>query len=574
MSQKTLLFLFALASLCTVIVVTIVLYLPPAPTPQVDNQSREVKGFEAFYDRQQKLPALAEEVSLLAVGDVMLSRTVADRIRKYKDINYPFLKLQAFLQNADITFGNLENPITAGQPVMPFEMVLRANPGQEEALQKAGFDIFSLANNHIPDLGEKGVLDTLHYLKKAGLDYVGAGKNSTEANAPVYITKQGITIAFLAYNDTDVVPDYYEAGEQHAGTAFMKQEKMTEAIREAKTKADLVVVSMHAGKEYVGQPNASQISFAHQAIEAGAEIVIGHHPHVVQTIEKYQGKYIIYSLGNFVFDQMWSSETKEGVTVKIVFDKAGVKSIFFYPIGIEDYSQPELLKGEQAAAVLKRLHYPLSEAPSFQWNADTKNYETQTSSFISERGREKGNRTKVIEQDINKNGSEEIISLKEGKVTITEQSELLWESPSEWWIDDVAVSDINQDGMVEINFSVWKAGNFGSSKPSWVVENDMSVRNHFFVFNLVGKDMKPLWQSSNLERPNCKFLITDVDNDQKNDLVTLEGDYNDSGDCVGKFVAVWKWNGWGFSNQWRSQPSIFQDIMIEKFGTTSRIVVF
>ncbi|MBI5816843.1 MAG: CapA family protein [Candidatus Yonathbacteria bacterium] len=279
-----------------------VICVHPITKKTPSSQEQGDKDFLDFVVQKKKLPQVGEEVSLAAVGDIMLSRTVASKIKAHNNINYPFLKVADFLKEADITFGNLENPITAGATIAPYELTLRADPGVENALKNVGFDILSLVNNHTPNLGIQGLTDTFEYLSKAGIAYVGGGRSAVEANKPIYITRKGITFAFLAYNDTDVVPAYYEATDTRAGTAFMRSEKMIVAVKEAKQKANFVIVSMHAGNEYTDKPDDSQISFAHKAIDAGAELVIGHHPHVVQPIEKYNGKYILYSLGNFISD--------------------------------------------------------------------------------------------------------------------------------------------------------------------------------------------------------------------------------------------------------------------------------
>lgn len=309
----------------------------------------------------KRLPQIQEGVSLIAVGDLMLSRDVAKKIKTKKDINYPFLLVKDYLKKGDIVFGNLESPITAGREIQTNEMVFRADPGTEKALKEAGFNILSLANNHTPNFGQSGLKDTFRLLKEAGLQYVGAGANADEANAPRYLEAKDLKFAFLAYNDPLLVPKSYEAKDDHHGTAFMDIEKMMEAVKEAEEKADFVIVSMHAGKEYAEMPNQSQINFARAAIDAGADFVIGHHPHVVQKMEQYKGKYIFYSLGNFVFDQMWSEETKEGVIVKVFFNKNGPTRFEAQPVLIEDFSQPRILEGGRAEKILKRLELPSSQ---------------------------------------------------------------------------------------------------------------------------------------------------------------------------------------------------------------------
>jgi len=304
-------------------------------------------------------PEVEESVSLIAVGDISFSRSV-ERVIKSQNNNYdyPFVKVADFLKTGDIVFGNLETPITPGREIQSGEMIFRSNPQTAEALKKAGFTIVSLANNHTPNFGEKGLFDTFDYLENAGIKYVGAGRNEKEAYSPVFLKIKGLDFAFLAYNDTDVVPFSYEAGKSHPGTAFMRLEKMTQAVKEAKMKADFVIVSLHSGTEYVNQPNSSQINFAHAAVDSGADLVIGHHPHVVQTMEQYQGKYIFYSLGNFVFDQMWSQPTRQGLMVKIDFSRQKLENVSFFPVIIENFCQPRFAEEKEKEEILKRLNFP------------------------------------------------------------------------------------------------------------------------------------------------------------------------------------------------------------------------
>src|SRR3990172_7298881 len=184
-------------------------------------------------------------VSLIAVGDIMLSRGVAGRIRRNNDPNYPFLKVKDFLKTGDIVFGNLECPITDGRKILSKEMTFRADSSSADALKQAGFTILSLANNHSPNFGKRGLVDTFSYLNEEGIKYAGAGITETEANSPAYINVNGISFAFLAYNDPDVVPASYEATEKRAGTAFIRGGKMIEAVKKAATLAKFVIVSMH-----------------------------------------------------------------------------------------------------------------------------------------------------------------------------------------------------------------------------------------------------------------------------------------------------------------------------------------
>lgn len=324
---------------------------------QAQNIHENFRGVEAkaggkVFEKEKRT------TTLIAVGDIMLSRDVARRIN-IKGVDYPYDATRDYLKSADITFGNLETPITPGPSVPVNSMTFHSDPKVAPGLARAGFDILSLANNHTPNYGQAGLLDTFKYLSEGGIKFVGAGKNAADAEAPVYIEAQGIKFAFLAYNDTDVVPDSYGASTSRAGTNFMDISKVQKAVPEARKHADVVIVSMHSGVEYTATPNSHQKNFAHASIDAGADMVIGHHPHVAQTLEKYNGKFIIYSLGNFVFDQMWSRETRRGMTAKIFFTENTVDHIEFHPVLIYDYAEPRLLDGSEKDAVLARLQYPL-----------------------------------------------------------------------------------------------------------------------------------------------------------------------------------------------------------------------
>ena len=533
------------------------------PTPS--NQQQINKDFLDFSTQKKKFPQANEEVSFVAVGDISYSRAVGRIVTKQKDINYPFLKMQDYLKGADLVFGNLETPITQGREISDFEMVFRSNPSTEQALKQAGFSILSLANNHTPNFGEQGLKDTFKYLDVAGIKHVGAGINEKEANQPVFFETKGIKFAFLAYNDPDVVPTLYEATNTHAGTAFMRIDKMAESVKEAKQKSDFVIISMHSGIEYTNKPNDSQINFAHAAIDAGADLVIGHHPHVVQTMEEYKGKYIFYSLGNFVFDQPQSQETKEGLTVKVYFTKDGINKISLLPIVMKNFAQPQIVDGAEAESILQRLNFPLASETAYFWDSVGRDF--QKTSIVTIYNVTKINKSfisKKEDADLDDNLIKETYILEDGQLKITENSKILWQSPSDWWIDDFVLADSNNDGVTDINLSVWKPGDFGPSKPFWIKENDMSIKNHFFVFDLVRGVMNPIWQSSNLAVPNCGFTFADIDGDGKDDLVTIEGDYSQKFECKGNYVAVWKWNGWGFSNEWRSEQGNFSNLEIEK----------
>ncbi|MCK9578147.1 CapA family protein [bacterium] len=308
-------------------------------------------------DNTDELKPYKKSVKLIAVGDIMLSRGVDMRMSKMGN-DYPFQKISNYLDDGDIVFGNLESPIAPGDS-MPWEgTVFRARPGVEKSLKNAGFNVISLANNHMGNQGQAGVKFTINALRALGINTIGAGKDNGEASNPTIITKKGLKFAFLAYTDGTIIPKSYEAEENNYGVVYMDESKLAEDVAKAKKVADFVIVSMHAGIEYTYRPNQNQINFAHKAIDSGADLVIGHHPHQIQDIEKYKEKYIFYSLGNFIFDQEWSKETKQGFLAEIYFNENGVFDYNLIPVLIEDYSQPDIMNDDEAIQLFRNIKRP------------------------------------------------------------------------------------------------------------------------------------------------------------------------------------------------------------------------
>ncbi len=574
MNFKTNWLIFAIVSISAVLLIGSDLFFPVrervSPSLLI---SREKLFFSKFLKQKQKLPVAELEVSLIAAGDIFYSRGIASMIKKQGDWNYPLQEVKKYLQSGDLVFGNLETPITPGPEVFSGEMVFRSDPETASTLADAGFSVLSLANNHTPNWGEKGLFDTFQYLDQAGINYVGAGSDIITAYQPVYLEEQGLKFAFLAYNDTDVVPDYYGAGAKRAGTALMDIEKMTIAVQTARSQVDFVIVSMHSGTEYVFQPNTAQVNFAHAAIDAGADLVIGHHPHVVQTMERYQGKFIFYSLGNFVFDQNWSAETAEALMLKIYFNQQGLRQISLVPVVIAHNCQPLLANPTEAQKILARLNFPLDTQTIYYWNVEQNDFQSTSLATINLQSPVLALPPSLVTTaDLDQDDLEETYSLNQGQLTVIEDSQTLWQSPSNWWIDSFVLADADHDGSLNLNLSLWKAGNFGSSQPFWVEENDPRVKNHFFVLSLVDNQIKTIWGSSNLEKPNCEFSFQDLDADGQQELVVLEGDYQEDFQCQGKYLAVWKWQEWGFLNQWRSPIGNYSHLESVTFGDQGYLI--
>lgn len=261
------------------------------------------------------------ETTLIFVGDIMLGRAVERKILKNdSDFNFPFLKIKDYLTRADLVFGNLEGPISSGGKNQGSIYSFRFRPEVAGALKDTGFKVMSIANNHIWDWGGEAISDTLSNLAEAGIEAVGAGRNYEEANRPYFLKVKNLRVGFLAY--TNLYPKGMAAGPDSPGVSDFDLEKIRERIREAKNQVDLVAVSLHWGEEYETSASDWQKKIAHELIDAGADVVVGHHPHVPQEVEPYKGGWIFYSLGNFVFDQNFSEETMGGMFVELkVTDK-------------------------------------------------------------------------------------------------------------------------------------------------------------------------------------------------------------------------------------------------------------
>ncbi|HVT92998.1 MAG TPA: CapA family protein [Bryobacteraceae bacterium] len=275
---------------------------------------------------------------LLFCGDVMLCRDVGAQIRRHKDPAYPFRKIAPFLAAADLTFVNLESPFADRGPRGDRGMVFRAPPETIEGLVLSGVDVAATANNHTRDCGSYGVTFTIDWLKQHHIEPVGTAATSEAAHEGVVLERNGVRFGFLAYTYDQNNGNWRDTDPR---IAMLDPEAMRRDVSAIRKKSDVVIVSMHAGYEYRKNPNAGQVQFAHQAIDAGAALVIGHHPHVTQPMEKYRDGVIFYSLGNFIFDQYQRVATQHGEIAEVTFSGHAVEQTNLYPISIKQ-DGPEL----------------------------------------------------------------------------------------------------------------------------------------------------------------------------------------------------------------------------------------
>ena len=295
------------------------------------------------------------EISVVCVGDIMLVGSAAPVIEK-KGVDYPFDGTRHLIQAADVAIGNLEMPIaTVGEPIPDKEYTFRGHPRLVKGIVNAGFDVLSLANNHTGDYGDAALLGTLGALAASDMKYCGAGADLETARKPAVMQVKGMQVAVLAYANT--YPLDFHAGENEPGTVRGVPELFVPDIKAAKKAGGLVIVSFHWSGELVTEPRDYQEAFGRRAIDEGADLVFGHHPHILQGVEVYKDKVIAYSLGNFAFGS-YSKNSKTSAILRMTFQGTAVKRAELIPINVFNHEvafQPQVLEGDAAEAVLDEV---------------------------------------------------------------------------------------------------------------------------------------------------------------------------------------------------------------------------
>jgi len=497
-------------------------------------------------------------VELIAVGDLMLGRSLTPNARTLDQV-------APWLAEADLAVGNFEGVITpAGKdpavlsqinPGQPYPLVMAESAGT--LLRQAGFDLVSLANNHALDLGQEGMSRTIDRLQTAGLQVFGLRTIPDIKSAPLNVTVKGLRIAFLGYT---MIPPPSSAGSGKIPARFDPAQVATD-IQALRRQADVVVVWMHWGEEYRTKPDAVQQQAAQALVQAGADIVLGTHPHVIQGTRVFsearngqdQGadqardQFVAFSLGNFVFDQN-QGETSTGLALRIYLDQKGLRAVQALPVhaGIK----PKLLAPEQAVPWLDRIKPPL-----------------QPLSFICAE-RECASTLEIPQggeiffwsglADLTGDGQPETIRRTAEQVTIEEGGRPVWSSPPEWDVLDLALGDPNNDGRYEMLISLRKLD-----------EREIS-RSQPYIIGYRGGIYKLLWGGSALSTPITEVALGDVNGDGAQELIDLE---EQPGGL--KTVGVWRWHGWGFSLVWRSPAGKYTNLRLAcpKPGELFQIVV-
>ncbi len=307
----------------------------PAPTERTGLKFTQTPNL-AFALKAKEPP-----LKFLFFGDIMLDRHVKDKINQSGfDYLLDNFQLPAEWQTPNIMMANMEGAVTAGGKHYPPEISIdfAFAPDDVAQLKNYGFNFFNIANNHILDQGQAGFLETQKNLENLGFNYVGCpDRQIGECNIKIFDIRD-IKIAMLGYSMVYGV---------------LEEEELLKQIKKAAEKTNLAIVFMHWGVEYEPQARSNQVALAHKIIEAGADVIIGSHPHVVQEMEVYNGKPIFYSLGNFIFDQYFSAETQEGLAVGLIADNGKIE-ITLLPLKSK-VSQAEIMSGSEKQKFLDWL---------------------------------------------------------------------------------------------------------------------------------------------------------------------------------------------------------------------------
>jgi poly-gamma-glutamate capsule biosynthesis protein CapA/YwtB (metallophosphatase superfamily) len=529
-------------------------------TLPVEPPTLDLSAYPWLYLRKDTPLADDESViEMIAVGDVMLGRGVTKEAQ-------PFAEAAPWLRTADLTLGNLECVIAETGTPRPGPYRLRAPLSTAGVLRDAGFDIIGLANNHALDFGPSALAETVQRLQEASIAVIGAGPDMETAVQPLFSEIGGLRLALLALND---VSDPDGGTEKHGWTlSTWDRERAMAAIAAARAQADAVVVSVHWGYEHELRTDPAQRNAARVMLDAGADLVLGHHPHVVQGTEVdrrdlcqissgLRDRFVAYSLGNFVFDQQ-QGETQQGIALRAFFDEQGLRAVQALPVWAGP--RPRLMRTDEARSLLSRVQ-PLEAVRCEPAGASHRlGFECQV--LVKPDG--EGCRAVDVPQvahigpfragavDLTGDGVPEQVRRVGEQVVVYRDGVEAWRGLPDWRVVDLALGDPNDDGRGEILMALWKTVDV-SDDPARTTES-----SHPFIVGYRGARYRILWGGSAVTDPIHEVELGDVDGDGVQELVVLEGPVAG----LHRTVSIWRWHGWGFSLMWRSPAGRYRDLTL------------
>ena len=346
-------------------------FQPAAQTP-VSLDTQEATASPAPASTPTDIPAVttaaAPRIRLLFTGVIVPARCVQAAIDARGDAEYIYDEVRGLIQGADLAVGTLNTTFSdaSSHTGCVFTYVLTSDRRSATALGNAGFDLMSVATNHIMNCagascagdGTQAFRDTLAALRDNGILPVGAGLDHAEALQPVVLEVQGVRFGFVSLG---MVEPRVFAGEDTPGIAVLSDDNLRAAIAAARAAVDVVIVMPHWGPEDTPNPNSYQLHYAQVAVEAGADLVVGNHTHVVQAVEQLAGVDVFYGLGNFVFDQTWDLAHQQGVLLQVVFEGSRYLGYELIPTHVDGDGTVRLAGAEESAQVLERIEVASGE---------------------------------------------------------------------------------------------------------------------------------------------------------------------------------------------------------------------
>lgn len=334
----------------------------PGPAPRPEDERSTTDATPTPTSVPDAASPAPPRLKLVVVGDIMLGRGVA---AANADPASTLRHFRPMLRRADFAVGNLESTLSRrGAPRQPGDDSFAADPGVLAGLVDAGLDAVSLANNHVGDYGVTALVDTVAALERSRLVAFGAGRDLEEAARPAILEQDGVRVGFLGFNAIGETPEAAPGGPGALSVSMPPRtgpldreelRRVLRAVRRLSRRVDVTVVMPHWGQQYTRQPGPVQTMVGRRLVDAGADLVVGGHPHWVQRVDRHRGAVIAHSLGNFVFDMDFMPETMEGVVLTATLEGPRIVEVDYVPYRMDSTFTPRRVRGATARRVLAGL---------------------------------------------------------------------------------------------------------------------------------------------------------------------------------------------------------------------------
>lgn len=518
----------------------------------------------AFARAGSNSAASLDEVSMVFVGDLMLGRYVGSTLAA-RGYDTAFESVRPLLESADLAVGNLEGPLVRRvsiriPPPKPNELNLTGDDRAAPALSRAGFDLLSLSNNHALDSRAVGLQSTVNALRSSGITPFGLADRQG-GQLPIIREVRGVKVAFLGYTTllNIVTNDMWSHGALRPGIGYVNptskadKDLFARQIASARTKADIVVVFMHWGNEYKTQPDSWVVELAKLASRAGADLVVGAHPHVAQGMKveleggPARSTVVAYSLGNALFDQMARMETRQGLALSVRAGRQGVKSARLVPMEITAGSYKMRVADDASGqSTLKRAG--MSTPAELQWRATWDANQPQPGLGIGyRRAAQSQERASIERLGLDAPTRVELLN---GVLTVQTGDDkgnwqTVWQSEPTWRVTGYTVGDADADGKPDLVYSLWKGQLTWERPDGGGLRVDMEGGDflpHIYINTWRGGALVPLWHGSPRPSPILNIVVVPLGPSAKSTLAVFDS-VDPAQERAPGTVNLWHWTG-------------------------------